>query len=316
VPRSPLFVLAIATVALLALIPAGKAAAEWPDKGTIVFLELELKTNNGFSAQLEATPDGMVTLEFRDKGQFVFYEVQGEVTETGLKVRFGRLGLIDVVFAPTTTLNSADPPPGCTGAPRTLKEGVFTGTINFIGEREFVRVEGPGATGSMSVLPEWQCLDEPTPSGAPFSRYGSISRTAGASRLPARDSEAESEHASLRADSRGCACFFTAGIHHRDRKGRPGRSIFYGVKEEIRGGMEIARVTQGFAGPAAFVFNHRAGTATLRAPQPLSGRATFRERPGRDLWRSTIRVPLPGAAPLRTGGPGFSAELFPEYQFD
>ncbi|HYH53664.1 MAG TPA: hypothetical protein VD761_06005 [Solirubrobacterales bacterium] len=314
--RSPLLVLAIAIVALLALIPAGKAEAEWPEKGTIIFLELELKTDNGLQAHLEATPDDVVTLEFRDKGHFVSYEVQGEVTETGLKVRFGRLGLIDVVFTPTVTLNSTEPSAGCTGAPRTLKEGVFTGMISFTGEREYVRVEGSEATGSMSVLPEWRCLDEPPPIGATFRPYGSIRRTAGASRLLARDSEDESEHASLHADSRRCGCFFSAGIHHRNRKGRRGRSIFYGAKAERREGMAITRVTQAFAGPSAFVFDHNAGTATLRAPRPLSGRATFRERPGRDLWRSTIRVPLLGADPLRTGGPEFRVGLYPEYHFD
>jgi hypothetical protein len=316
VPRSPLFVLAIATVALLALIPAGRAAAEWPDKGTTIFLELELGTNNDLQAHLEATPDDIVTLTFRDKVHLVSYRVQGEVTETGLKVRFGRLGLIDVVFTPTTTLDSTEPAPGCTGAPRTLKEGVFTGTISFTGEREFVRVEGPQATGSMSVLPEWRCLDEPNPIGAPFGLHGFKKRTAGASRLLARGSEDESEHASLHADSRRCGCFFSAGMHHRERKGRRGRSLFSGVKAERREGMEIARATYAFAGPFAFVFNHRAGTATLRPPQPLSGRATFRERPGGDLWRSTIRVPLLGADPLRTAGPGFRVGLYPEYHFD
>lgn len=301
-PPPPLLVTLI--VVLLAAIPAGTASAAWPEKGTLIFAELELKASNGLQAHLETTPDGMATLELRREASFVSYEVQGEVTETGLKVRFGRLGLIDLAFAPTTTLDSTEPSAGCTGAPRTLREGVFTGTIDFTGERGYVRLEGSQATGSMSVLPEWRCIDEPA---FPF---------AGASRSHGQEPREESENASLHAENRRCLCFFSAGMHHRDRKGRRGRSIFYGVKAELREGMEIWRQTKAFGRPSAFVFNHEAGTATLRPPRPFSGRATFRERPGRDLWRSTIRVPLLGAAPLRTGGPGFRARLQPEYHFD
>ena len=80
--------------------------------------------------------------------------------------------------------------------------------------------------------------------------------------------------------------------------------------------MEIWRVTSIRGAAGAFTFDQGAGTATLRPPSPLSGHATYERRPGRDLWRSTIRVPLLGAAPLRTDGPGFRAMLYPEYHFD
>lgn len=303
-PRLLLLVPAIAIAALLtAIAPRTAASADWPEKGTLIFTEMELKASNGLRAHLEVTPDDMVTLELRREGRYVSYEVEGEATEAGLKARFGRLGLIDVAFTPTATLNATEPSEGCTGAPRTLREGVFTGTIDFTGERGYVRIEGQ-AEGSMSVLPEWRCVDEPS---FPF---------AGASRLLARSPE-ESEHASLHAENRRCLCFFLAGMHHRDRKGRRGRSIFYGVKVERREGMAITRSTQAFGPPSAFVFSHTAGTATLRPPRPLSGRAVFEDRPrGRDLWRSTIRVPLLGAKPLRVSGAGFRVGLHPEYHFD
>ena len=299
--RLPLLIAAIAI--LLAAVPAAVPAAD-PEAETIFYVELELRASNGLRAQLTTSEDETVTLVLRRKGRFVSYEVQGEVTETGLKVRFGCLGLIDVVFTPTRTLNSTEPSEGCTGEPRTLREGIFTGTIDFTGERGYARIEGPQAEGSMSVISQWQCFDEP----APF---------AGAARALVPSFRDESEHASLHASSRRCSCLFAAGIHHRDRKGRRGRSIFYGVRGELREGMEIIRVTQALGPPSAFVFNHAAGTATLRAPRPFSGHATFRRRPdGPDLWRSTIRVPLLGAAPLRTDGPGFEAGLYPEYHFD
>ncbi len=293
--------LAVATLALLAAIPTGSAEAAGPEEGTIVTVELELKASNGLQAKLETSDDETVTLDVERKDrQLVRYEVQGEVTEAGLTVRFGRLGTIDVAFAPAETLSATEPSEGCQGAPRTLREGIFTGTIDFTGERGYVRIEGPRAEGSMSVISQWTCVTKPNPfdgawrASAPSSRKGTS--------------------ASFHAESRRCSCFFAAGIHYP--KGR-GRSIFYGAKIEKHDGMEILRTTQAVAGASAFVFDHAAGTATLRPPQPLSGHATFRNRPhARDFWHSTIRVPLLGADPLRLDGSGFRLGLYPEYHFD
>jgi hypothetical protein len=232
--------------------------------------------------------------------------VPGKATETGLKVRFGRLGSIDVAFMPTKTLSSTEPGEGCTGAPRTLREGVFAGTIDFTGERGFVRIEGPQATGSMSVVSQWECPEAEAMD--PFARVPLLSRAA------SRDRKGERESATLSAASSGCSCYFAAGVHHR-RSG--GKSIFEGVKFETREEMEIVRATQARGPASAFAFDHAEGTATLRPPRPLSGRASFKALPdGRSLWRSTIRVPLLGAEPIDTGGPGFVASLRPEYQFD
>jgi hypothetical protein len=298
--RLPLPAAAIAIAALLAVAPAAVAPAASPAR-TIVTVELELQASQGLHAQLATSDDEVVTLELERESSMVTYEKQGEVTEAGLKVRFGQLGLIDVAFTPTKTLSSTEPSPGCEGAPRTVREGIFTGTIDFTGEREYVRLEGPQAEGSMSVISKWRCPEEPTPFAA-------------ASRHLAPSSRDKNEAATLYAGSRGCSCFFAAAIHRR-RKG--GKSLFYGVKAERREGMEIARVTYARAGASAFAFDHAAGTATVRPPRPFRGHATFRRRPhGRDLWRSTLRVPILGAAPLRLYGPGSGAALYPEDHFD
>ena len=299
-----LSVIAVAT-ALLAL-PAGVASGAGPEGGTVVRVELELKASNGLHAHLENSEDGTVTLELQGKGQIASYEVAGEATEAGLKVRFGRLGLIDVSFTPTTTLNSTEPGQGCTGAPRTLREGVFRGTIDFTGEREFVRIEGPEATGSMSVISHWEC-----PEAEAMDPFARVSRLLAA---PRRDRKRERESATLSGVGRGCTCYFAAGVHHRHSGGK---SIFAGLKFEKREGMEIERTTQVLGPASAFDFDHAAGTATLRPPRPLSGHASLRAGPrGRGLWRSTIQVPLLGADPIDTGGPDFAAVLRPEYQFD
>ncbi|HSS32439.1 MAG TPA: hypothetical protein VLL27_04080 [Solirubrobacterales bacterium] len=298
-----LAVIAVAT-ALLAVL-TGVASGAGPEQGTIVLVKLELKASNGLHVRLENSEDGTVTLELRKEGQIATYKVPGEATEGGLKARFGRLGLIDVAFTPTKTLNSTEPGKGCTGAPRTLREGVFTGTIDFTGEREFVRIEGPQAIGSMSVISRWECPE--TEAMDPVARVSRRLATI------SRDEKGERESATLAAVRRGFSSYFVAGVAHRHSGGK---SIFLGAKIEIREGMVIRRATE-VRGPAsAFDFDLAAGTASLRPPAPFTGHASFAVRPhGRGLWRSTIRVPLLGANPIDTGGPGFRVTLRPEYQF-
>ena len=170
-------------IAIVLLVVAATASAASPETGTIVKVELKLKASNGLRAQLETSEDGTVKLELRRQDRLVIYEVKGEVTEAGLKVRFGRLGLIDVAFAPTRTLSATEPAAGCAGAPRTLREGTFTGTIDFSGERNFVRIAASQVEGSMSVISQWQCPEEPTPFTRP-ARPLALSSRSGEKRRP------------------------------------------------------------------------------------------------------------------------------------
>jgi hypothetical protein len=292
--------LASATVIVLLLVAATAPAAN-PETGTIVKVELGLKASNGLRAQLETSDDETVTLELRRKDRLVSYEVKGEVTKEGLKVRFGRLGLIDVAFTPTRTLSSTEPSEGCAGEPRTLREGTFTGTIDFTGERNYVRIKAPQVGGSMSVISQWQCPEEP----APFTR---------AARPLARSSGSEEKAATLYALGRRCSCYFAAGVHFGKGKAR---SAFYGVKVERREGMEIVRGIAARAGASAFVVDRAAGIATVRPPLPFRGQATLTRRRGRrPLWRSTIRMPFLGAAPINPQGPDFLVSLTPNTGFD
>jgi hypothetical protein len=306
---SPRLVRAALLAALLASFPAAAAGAS-TELETVVRVELDLAASDGLHAHLETSEDEDVTLVIsrREHGvaEEVVYEVPGEVDEAGLRVSFGRLGSIDVAFTPTAILDATEVSPGCTGAPRTLREGVFAGTIAFAGERGYVRIEAPQVEGSMSVFPHWQCPEE--------DGLNPFEPIPGAPQLSARPVGGERESASLYAQSRSCSCFFAAGVHHRHSGGR---SIFYGAQLERRERMRIVRTTSALGPASAFDYDHEAGSATLDPPPPLKGRAAFRESRDRRraLWRSTIRVPLLGAAPLKTGS-GFGAGLYPEYQFD
>jgi hypothetical protein len=294
-----LSLLALATAIVLLLVAAPAPAAS-PETGTIVNVELGLKASNGLRVQLETTDDETVTLELRRKDHLVSYEVQGKVTKEGLKVRFGRLGLIDVAFMPTRTLSSTEPSEGCTGEPRTLREGTFTGTFDFAGERSYVRIKASQVEGSMSVISQWQCPEVPTP----------FTRTA---RPLALSSRSEEKAASLLTFGRRCSCTFAAGLHFSKGKAR---SIFYGFKVERREGMEIVRAIVGRAGGSAFVVDLVAGTATVRPPRPFRGGATLKGGFGdRPLWRSTIRMPFLGAASINPQGPDLFVDLDPGPDF-
>lgn len=291
--------LASATAIVLLLVAATAPAAS-PETGTIVNVELGLKTSNGLQVQLETSDDETVTLELRRKDRLVSYEVKGEVTKEGLKVRFGRLGLIDVAFTPARTLSSTEPSEGCAGEPRTLREGTFAGTIDFTGERNYVRIKASQVEGSMSVISQWQCPEEP----APLARTG---------RSQALSSRSEEKAASLLAFGSRCSCTFAAGL--RFDKGKA-RSIFYGFKAESREGMEIVRAIVARAGASAFVFDLAAGSATVRPPRPFRGQATLKHGNGdRHLWRSTIRMPFLGAASINPQGPDLHVDLDPGYDF-
>jgi hypothetical protein len=292
VTRLPLLVLAVLFAALLA---APIAAADDPATGEVE-VSFDLPANHGLHGHLENSSEG-VTLEIGRKGRQVTYEVDGEVTEVGVKARFGKLGLIDVTFEPTETRE--DSPRGCTGPPSTLSRGFFVGTIQFTGEHGYVQIEETRVKGTLDVWreSEWKCPHHKQPQAPQVSAL----RTRKAP-------EAEMEPGSLIAFRRGCRCFFAA-YAERSRRGR-GPTFFIGAKFEKREAMEITRVLYAKARPSRFVFDHVAGTATVRPPQPFSGRGTFKRRPhGRDLWRTTIRVPLLGAEPLDLRGPGSHAHL-------
>lgn len=312
--RALLLIPAIAILTMLT-VASGPAVAEvGPEDGTIVTVKLELPESNGLEAQLEADDEGMVTLEVGRidtpdvAGRAVVYKAKGRVSETGLKVQFGRLGLIDVAFSPTETLGSTEPSAGCTGAPRTWRRGVFTGTIDFTGEREYVHIQTSQVEGTMNVISAWQCPEEPI-------LFKDALPSAASSKNPKKKVSA-----TLYAGGRRCDCTFAAGVHFP--KGR-GESLFYGVRNESREKMEIGRVIVARGSGSAFVYDHAAGTATLRPPPPFIGRATFKGRayPGGDpgdgwvstLWRSTIRMPFLGIDPLY---PRPGAIIIPEYHFD
>jgi hypothetical protein len=293
--RPSLLAPTLAIVALLLAVPSASGAATPQDRPASI--DFELTADNGLDAHLE-TFAGKAVLEIEGRNRVVSYEVEAEATEAGLKAQFGKLGLIDVAFEPGNT-RTFKPSKRCKGEPSTFSEGVYVGTIQFTGERNYVRIAATRAKGTMRVSRPPEC---PKDRGS-----GRLLQQLPRPSLLSSLQRAKAEEASLFASSPSCRCFFAAFAIRSD-KGR-GRTTFVGAKLENREGMEIGRGTFAETGPSTFTFNHKAGTASVDPPQPFTGTAAFKRRKGRDLWRSTLRVPLLGADPISLRGRGFQARL-------
>ncbi|HST68731.1 MAG TPA: hypothetical protein VLI94_03625 [Solirubrobacterales bacterium] len=300
--RLQMLVPALAIVALLVAAPAAPSATTPVASPANIDIEFDLPANNGFRAHVENRSEG-IALAIERKGRIVEYEVPAEVTETGLKAQFGKLGVIEVAFTPTKT-RTFKPPKGCKGEPSTFSEGLFVGTIRFRGERDYVRIEATQAEGTMEISrqPEWRCSSGYKPVPPPIPQPSSAP-------IPSERAKPKREQASLIVTKRDCACFFAAlPVRAEDKEW----VAFVGVKFEKREKMEITRGISVLARPGRFVFDHDAGTASIDPPRPFTGTATYKRRPGRDLWRSTLRVPLFGAPPLHIRGKKVVANLVRE----
>lgn len=301
-----LLVSALVSAALLVVAPATAPGVANAPSEAVVHISFESAANHGLHAKVEASRD-KARLIIERKGRYVSYEVRAEVTEAGLKAQFGKLGLIDVAFTPTETVVDGEPPERCEGEPSTVSKGAFSGTMEFNGEHDYVRIEEHRIKGRIWVRQEstWRCP----------GRERSMRDSDGADGVFILSSggklQADQEPATLGAVRRGCRCRFIA-YSARDR----GASGFIGSKSENREGMEISRAIFAHAGAAAFDYDHVAGTAVVNPPPPFSGRATFKRRPDRrELWRSTLRIPLLGADALSFPGGRSRAGLIPEFPF-
>lgn len=301
--RRSLLVPALAGVALLLGAPVATAAVD--PKPQPVTTDLELPTNNSLHAHLDVFNDEFtLRIGREDQSSYARYEVDGEATEAGLKARFGKLGVIDVAFHPTE-VELEQPPKGCVGPPSRFSKGVLTGTIAFTGERDYVRIE---ETEIEAHLQNWRESEWRCPRHRQRARRERAPRP---SPLGPRPSTKAKDPATLIAAKRRCRCIFVA-YSFPEEKGR-GESAFYGATFEKTGNMEITRLTGGTAGPAAFTYNHKLGTATVRPTSPLFGYGHFeRRRHGPDLWRSNILVPLLGAEPIDMRDGGYRAVLADE----
>jgi hypothetical protein len=293
--RASALVLSVLAVLLFAVPAASSLRAESfaPQRGHGAFAKFSLKANNGLSAEVVTTGD-TVDLEISGHHQFVGYRVKGEVSERRVVARFGNLGRISVSFRPAGKGFPKFDSDGCPRKAVTVLKGVFVGTIELRGERDYVTIDTPRARGSVRIQRRQEC-------GAQ-RRLDAKAHSSGAG-------EEESEVATLEAKA-GTRIFRAAGNREPDGSGR---ALFFGGVLERRGPMQIGRGAIVTA-PSAFIFDHAGGTATVQPPSPFSGSATLATRPdGSKSWEGSLSVSLLGVDPVALAGADFQAKLLREF---
>lgn len=258
---------------------------------------IPFKGVHGLSVKLEADDDE-IELVVSKPGQQAVYFAPGEVTPTGIAVKFGAFGEFVVAYEPFRTLEEHGPYRHCTGEPVTTTEGYFRGTMRFRGEDGYFNVEASRAKGTLVLQPEWNC------------DYG----RAGASRARGRD--VGKEKATLAASSRRDRIQFSA-IGSR-REGERPFTYFFAINQEVVEKVAISRFTYAAARAAGFTFDTRRGTATVDPPAPFAGSAHYVRRPdGTDRWSGSLTAPLLGLGRVRLTGPNFRAVMvrkLPEFE--
>jgi hypothetical protein len=108
-----------------------------------------------------------------------------------------------------------------------------------------------------------------------------------------------------------------AVTEYQTRGGRRTVDIEAFVREE-RGAMVLGDGATVAAPISAFVYDLKAGTATLTPPAPFIGAATLKPgRGGKGIWEGTLEVPsLRSGEPIVLTGPDFSGRVYQEQPFD
>lgn len=253
-----------------------------------------------FSA--EATNSYIVSVEGRGRqvaltvdghGGSATYSVRGRASTRQLKGRFGKFGRIALRFEPTGKSRQIKPPKRCKGRSRIRTEGAFVGTIRFRGERGYTRLTRKRVRGSTLTPSRWRCKprkgDSRSTSDADFpqARLG----------IPVLGAFTPN----------GRVVFMALGF------GDPkvlDLSFFLAGMKEHRGAVRIARFTLVVARARAFAVRPDLAAATVQAPKPFSGTASFARQAGGSIsWTGALAVALPGAGTVPLTGTAFTADL-------
>jgi hypothetical protein len=268
------------------------AAAPVPRAAVEIERELSfaLPAPAGFKAAVSVSnDDGDVSaLLIVTRGrQVAYYSTPAKVTAERVTARFGGLGELDYRFAPKGK-ESAE----CLGTTGP-GEARFEGTFTFTGENSYIQIEADHAEGTVQTYP--------APKGCVGARRDR--------RVVRYQPSYSGKGATLDAVAGSPRQGVVREVNVLD-DGLGDKIDVIGLVGEKREGMQIARGAQVAAGRGAFHFNLKAGTASLRAPDPFTGSAKFSRRPGgRASWEGSLRVPILGGEPVELAGSAFRASI-------
>lgn len=281
---------ALATAIALALVLAVPVAtaAEPAPKGIEGAFELQGTRGYQLTAMVLSTgSSGILILYVEKKGEAAEYVVHGEVTTEGADFELGGLGAVDVTLRKTGRMETAHP--AC-GKSFTVEAEEYVGTIEFHGEEGFTEVAATSTPLRFKPLANIVCPG--------FS----VGETSGGVGPGVKLTVAQKDGPSLELE-----------------RNHDGARVYYGarIKEKV-GAITIQRAVSGHLASGSLHADPSLGHAIFAAGSPFSGRATYtgihapdliRARPGKGIWRGSLKVAFPGRANVRLAGPGFKASI-------
>lgn len=253
--------------------------------------QLTVAGSNGHQLTV-AGSEGKVSIVVNTGDSTAVYRVPGSVSRKGMWARFGRLGQIAIRFRASGSLFRKVPPRRCKGRPRITRFGSFVGTIRFVGERGYTKVNVQRARGRVHVPRRWKCKP--------------ASKRRGRSRCRPSDKEPKEQVILESGSLRGVELDVTA----ERSSDEPGFTLFSASSWERRGRIEIQRHTFVTGGERTFEYEKNLASATVSPPPPFSGTAVFQRNADRSTsWTGTLRVSLPGRPNIALTGRDTGAQL-------
>lgn len=260
----------------------GRAPARW--------IDIELEGSNGYSIHISVNQRRHLLLQVTKEGYAAEYMTRDVLAETDrVKAKLLGLGTISVRFHPRGPVRHPSVF-GCgSKKPPTVQPGVVRGTIRFVGEREYTKVEVHEAEAA---------TEKPTSRCRYGAKFESNSR--------------EREWVS-KFSAEDIGALFLA------RKYRPGTidggQVLYWAETGIRYETASGRVPLvvyrhvRVPAPASTFSDARPGHLTVSPPPPLSGTGTFARTPESVFtWEGDLSVQFPGLDPIPLAGPSFGSE--------
>lgn len=286
-------------LAILACCPAGAGAGGRGDADSNKkLIRIELEGSNDYSVSIVSSPRQLLTMLVTKEGvegapSFATEYLTRDILPSPdrVKAKLPGLGSIAVSFHPRGRVRHPSPP-GCDGPLPTVQPGVVRGTIRFVGESDYTRVEAHRAEAEIEAPKGWRCR-------------------------PGADLEVERVRG--RAEWTSKLSAHILGTYFIARKYKPG---------VLEGGPVLFLAETGVAletasGRVAYVVYRRATvTAPLSAfrdarperivvspPPPFTGTGTFFRTPESVFaWRGDLAIQFPGVDPEPLTGPDFEPD--------
>jgi hypothetical protein len=296
--------LRLATVAPLALAilacssTAAGAAAGDKAASSRTLLRIELEGTNDYSISIVSNRRQRLTVLVVKEGVegAPSYAAEYLVRDTlpspdRVKAKLPGLGSIALRFDPRGRVRHPSPP-GCDGPLPTVQPGVVRGTIRFVGENDYTRVEAHRAAAETEEPKGWWCRP---------------------------DADLEVERIHRRAEWTSKLSASTRGIYFLARKYKPGALeggpvLFLaetGIAYETAPGHVPLVVYRraAVAAPASAFQDARPERIVVSPPPPFTGTGTFFRTPESVfVWRGDLSIQFPGVDPEPLAGPDFEPD--------